>query len=118
MSVFAGLRRAWRRSLAAGSILLLAALLPSLLYFDHWQELYDHTFGHVEETELAEHTTHAMHCHAGPASCADQPVALKGEGFGTIVEVPHVDLPAVLLEEHRSRPQEFVLLLLPDPPRA
>jgi hypothetical protein len=76
------------RQLAA---LLVLSLLPMLSYFGHWQFSVPipgtdlavgipagdghHAEGHSHPGHDEDAASHAAHCHAGPASCVDAPVA-------------------------------------------
>ena len=107
----------WHRALRVGSVILLAALLPSLLYIDHWGEFVDFALGRADAADAAEAAAHSVHCHFGAASCSDQPVPTNLSQLGTIVEVPEPPLPAVALEERASTPEEFVVTPPTEPPR-
>jgi hypothetical protein len=56
---------------------LIVALLPSLTYLGHWQQLVpplaSATYLPDQARGQADHS-HVDHCHEGPASCAEQPV--------------------------------------------
>lgn len=79
---------AWltRHDRQLASVLVLS-LLPMLSYFGHWQfsipipgteyaaGLPEAAGHHADGHEHGDAASHASHCHAGPASCLDAPVA-------------------------------------------
>lgn len=106
--------------------LLLAALLPSLAFFGHW-ELAVPLPGLNDALVLgALHAAHGgdehdRHCHGDAASCSDQPapvgaklVLLEGAPFGAVVEGWLRFLPAAAWAPHRA----IVVAPEPGPPRA
>jgi hypothetical protein len=84
-----GLRRHLVRAGAARvtmTALLLAAVSPSVVPFDH-------LFFHSDNTP-AEEAVHAAHCHVAPGSCADAPLS-AGPGQ-LIFNTPLIVEPAML----------------------
>ena len=86
--VRAGRRRIARAGLArtAAMTLLLLAVLPSVVPYDHF-------FGHVDMGP-DESAVHAAHCHGSPGSCADAPVT-SGPGQ-LLMSEPLLASPAML----------------------
>jgi hypothetical protein len=98
---------------------MLAALVPSLLYIDHWGEYLDYAFGlEVEEASELEHLAHESHCHYGPSTCSEQPAPLAVTPFPQVVELPDPKLTWQEIEDVQAHVEEFVAAVLPDPPRA
>lgn len=114
-------RRTWFRLLAVGPLVLLLALLPSLAYLDHWGEYIQYAVsgpGLLEnEADPLEHTAHSAHCHAGPSTCADQPIPLGDKYLLAVVEVPQPDLPAVVVEERVLSLEAVFISPLTQPPQ-
>lgn len=56
------------------ALALAAAFMPSLLFLGHWGPMaaHDHTHASAPADPVTEHQ-HEAHCHAGLASCAEQP---------------------------------------------
>jgi hypothetical protein len=104
--------------LRAAPILLVAALLPSIVYLDHWADRLNHGPEHIAAEAGSEHVTHHAHCHLGPASCSQQPVPPNLRGFDVLVEVPAPELPATPLEDSVDAPEEFIASPLTEPPRS
>jgi len=107
-------RTRWYRALAAGPILLLLALAPSVLYVDHWTEYLGLTTSATEEQPLE----HAGHCHIGPATCSDQPLPPDLSATPEVVHVVEPELTSVALEESVSTIEEHVVAPPTEPPRA
>jgi len=103
MSVSTAARRAWRRALVAGPLLLLFAFLPSVTYVGHWYELVGHGSA---ASEAAEHAQHESHCHVAASACADQPVPVGGRLLPLAVELMEPRLLAVLMHEAEQRLEE------------
>ena len=107
-----------RQLLRAAPVLLIIALLPSLLYVDHWLSYLSGQLAVPEAaTSDVEHVGHHSHCHSSPASCSDQPVPLNARGFLDLIELPELDLPAVLLVDGEHAPEEFISVPPTEPPR-
>ena len=102
-------RRAGASTLAAGPVLLLLTLLPSLLSVDHWTA--------VSAAEASGAATHQGHCHSGPATCAEQPVPPNLRSFADLIEMPEPDLTALPLEDAAVRPIKFLSPPPVEPPR-
>lgn len=55
-----------RRLVTAGALLvLMAAILPNIMYLGHWSSADNHVFRTPEELQ-----EHIAHCHVGPSHCA------------------------------------------------
>jgi hypothetical protein len=117
MAISRRVRRSWFRALGIGPALMLIALLPSVLYIDHWTTYVSGLLGQSEEAQLSELASHSTHCHAGPSTCSDQPALYTAQVFPTVVEVDHPELPAVLLEDGPTVLQEHTSTPLTEPPR-
>lgn len=104
-------RSAGASTLAAGPLLLLLSLSPSLLYVDHW------TAVRAAEASGAEHATHQGHCHSGPATCAEQPVPPNLRSFADLIELPRPSLTAFPMEDSVVLPIEFLSPPPVEPPR-
>ena len=119
MSLFLRVRRGWYRALRVGPTLLLLAILPSVLYLDHWADYAERALGlggSIEASELQD--GHATHCHLSPGTCSEQPAAtLVVQVFPRVVELDHPELPAVLLEDGESVLEQYVRSPLTEPPR-
>jgi hypothetical protein len=90
-------RRRQLRSVATGiaSVLVFAAVLPSVLPYDHLLPDHDGV-----EHSAAEERAHSMHCHETPASCADAPISSGPGQFLTsepLVLVPSMISVLILL---------------------
>jgi hypothetical protein len=107
-------RTRWYRALAAGPILLLLALAPSVLYLDHWTEYLGLTTSQTEEQPLE----HSGHCHIAPGNCSDQPLPLDLSATPAIVHVVVPELMSVALEESVRTIEEHVVAPPTEPPRA
>lgn len=95
------------------------ALLPSVLFVDHWTEFLFHTNAdEAAEAEEASNVTHKLHCHEGPATCADQPVPLNPKVVADLIEVREPRLPSVLVEDGERGLDEYIATLPTRPPRA
>jgi hypothetical protein len=103
-----------RRLLAAAPALLLAALLPSLLYIDHWGT---YLFGMSAALEEAETAGHEQHCHSGVSTCSSQP-ATGAPVLGSIVEMPRPRLTTTALEEAQVMVQGLAVAPPTEPPRS
>jgi hypothetical protein len=103
-----------------GPALLLLAILPSMVYLDHWVEYAGRALGVVviEDPGAMDTATHANHCHLGPSSCSDQPVPASPQGFAVIVELTQPELQAFALVTNEARLEEFTPVPLTEPPRA
>ena len=106
-------RHRWPRALAAGPVLMLFALAPSVMYLDHWSEYVGSSA--VQEEDASEH---AQHCHIGPATCSDQPLPPDLSATPAVVHVVEPELTSVALEEADMTTQEHVVVPPTDPPRA
>lgn len=116
MSRLKRVRRVWRWVLSVGPRLLLAALLPSLLFIDHWDEYLDYALGQ-EPFVAAEHASHQVHCHGGPASCSQQPAPTNVQVFASVVQVPQPALMSFAFEDAAMSPDEHLMSPPTDPPR-
>jgi hypothetical protein len=99
------------------SVVLLAALLPMLTFFGHWDELgitpHSHAaHEHDERTTHASpgqphhhHAEHASHCHVDLASCADVPLTAL-TGFALLNDSLAVLGEAGVLIPVNSRPEQ------------
>lgn len=115
-----GLRRRWFALLRKGSLVLLLAFLPSVLYLGHWGELIDSALDRtavVRSAEAAGPSGHAAHCHAGPASCSDQPVPASVAVIASVVELPPIHLMAHESSSDALVFSEFILTPPTEPPR-
>jgi hypothetical protein len=114
------LRRSWLQALGIGPALMLIALLPSVLYLDHWTAYASALLGPSEAQQLSElnQANHASHCHLGPSTCSDQPTPFAVQVIPTVVDLDQPELPAVLLEDGLSRLEEHISSPLTEPPRA
>lgn len=119
MPVWHRLRRSWYRGLRVGPAVLLIAVLPSVLYLDHWVEYAGRALGSAQAADVGEFdgATHAAHCHLGPASCSDQPVPASPQVFASVVELVRPELYSVALESDETRLEEFTVSPLTEPPR-
>ena len=106
-------RHRWSRALAAGPVLMLFALAPSVMYLDHWSEYVGLSAAHEEDA-----SEHAQHCHFGPATCSDQPLPPDLSVTPAVVHVVEPELVSVALEEARTTTQEHAVIPPTDPPRA
>jgi hypothetical protein len=106
-------RTRWYRALAAGPILLLLALAPSVLYVDHWAEYWGLTASETEENPME----HIGHCHIAPANCSDQPLPPDLSATPAVVHVVVPELMSVALEESVSPTEEHVVAPPTEPPR-
>ena len=118
------LRYVWSRPLQrllirSGPLLLLLALVPSVLYIDHWAEEHspidlgavNRHSGHID------FHSHQAHCHYGPASCSQQAIVTNYDGTPRLIEEPApalVSTPVVLSTTHLS---EFVSDIPTEPPK-
>jgi hypothetical protein len=118
MPLFQHARRSWFQALGVGPAVMLIALLPSVLYLDHWAQYVSQLLGQSQAAQLSDLANHSAHCHAGPSTCSDQPTVVSPKVFPTVVEVDHPELPAVLLEDGPSLLQEHMSAPLTEPPRA
>ena len=122
MSLAIPFSRAWLRFVGLGPIVLLAALFPSYLSIDHWGEYAISVSGHREDSRevgSAEHTSHGMHCHYGPAACSDQPAPINGRVLPVAVELAEPHLAAAQLTVSQEfEPSGAVFVPPTDPPRA
>lgn len=102
------------RALAAGPILLLFALAPSVLNADHWAEYLGLVAGATEENP----TEHIGHCHIGPANCSGQPLPPDLSATPAVIHVVVPELTSVALEESVRTVEEHVVAPPTEPPRA
>lgn len=107
-------------ALRVGPALMLTALLPSVLYLDHWTAYASALLGPSEAQQLSElnRANHASHCHLGPSTCSEQPTAYTTQVSPTVVDLDQPELPAVLLEDGLSLLEEHTSSPLTEPPRA
>ncbi len=115
-----GLRRRWFALLRKGSLVLLLAFLPSVLYLGHWGDLVDSALDRTaveRSAEAVDHSGHAAHCHAGPAACSDQPVPAAAAVIASVVELPPVHLLARESGDDALVFSEFILTPPTEPPR-
>ena len=115
-------RRTWFRLLAVGPLALLLSLLPSLIYLDHWDEYIQYAVRGPrlleDEADPLEHTAHHTHCHAGPSTCADQPVPIGSANvLASVVELPQPELPQVAVDEQIALLEEVFMSPLTRPPQ-
>jgi len=113
-------RRSWYQALRAGPAVMLIALLPSVLYLDHWTGYVNELLGTSQAMQLSEleRPNHSAHCHVGPSTCSEQPTAYSPQVLPTVIELDHPELPTVLLEDGLSLLQEHTSSPLTEPPRA
>lgn len=112
------LRQRWSGLLRVGPLVLLLAFLPSLLYVGHWGEFLDAAiYGTSAPGAASEHTSHEAHCHAGPASCSEQPALSRVEVFPTVVDFPQLELAESRLEASATVLKEFFATIPTEPPR-
>jgi hypothetical protein len=109
------LRNRWYRALAAGPVLMLFALAPSVLSIDHWAAYLGLTVAHEEELDA---TAHAEHCHLGPATCSGQPLPPDLSATPAVVHVVEPELTYVVIEDVAMTAEERVVAPPTDPPRA
>ncbi|MBI4570675.1 MAG: hypothetical protein HY723_01895 [Chloroflexi bacterium] len=105
-----------------GPLVLLLAMLPSLVYLGHWGEYIQYAVsgpGLLEdEAGPLEHTLHHAHCHAGPSTCADQPVPIgSANALAAVVELPQPELPQVAVDEQVALLEEVFTSPLTRPPQ-
>jgi hypothetical protein len=108
------LRTRWYRALAAGPLLMLLALAPSVLYLDHWTEYLGLTTSEAKENPMG----HLGHCHIAPASCSDQPLPPDLSATPAVVHVVEPELTSVALEESVSTVEGQTVAPPTEPPRA
>ncbi|MEX1254862.1 MAG: hypothetical protein WEE64_11020 [Dehalococcoidia bacterium] len=65
----------------------------------------------------ADHKTHETHCHRALASCSEQPAPPNLRNFADLVELPELDLPAVLMEGIERQYSDVVISPPLRPPR-
>ncbi len=104
----------WYRVLAAGPLVMLLALAPSVLYADHWMEYWGLTASQTEENPME----HIGHCHIAPANCSDQPLPPDLSATPAVVHVVEPELTSIALEEHQVVPQDHIVAPPKEPPRA
>lgn len=106
-------RRSWSGLLGAGHLVLLLALLPSVLYIDHWSE-----FLHPEtEISEVERELHESHCHFGSGGCSEQPVPTNLKVLASVVDLPVPQLMSTAIEYATSGFQQTFITPPTDPPR-
>jgi len=118
MALFQRARRSWFVALRVGPALMLIALLPSVVYLDHWTAYASELLGPSEAQQLSELASHSAHCHSGPSTCSEQPAVFAVQVIPTVVDLDQPELPAVLLEDGPSLLQEHRSSPLTEPPRA
>ena len=106
-------RHRWSQALAAGPLLMLFALAPSVMSLDHWSEYLG--IAAVREEDPLEH---AGHCHFGPATCSDQPLPPDLSATPAVVQIVKPELTLVALEETDMTTQEHVVVPPTEPPRS
>ncbi|MFN0094947.1 MAG: hypothetical protein ACKVVT_09230 [Dehalococcoidia bacterium] len=117
----------WQHGRRRASLALLFALLPMLTFVGHWPEMEVSLPGGAGVLRLpggepphSEEGDHARHCHAGVASCGDQPPtgSVPLAVLGAFVDgLPLSDAFARALAE--STPlRASVLAAEPPPPRS
>lgn len=110
-----------RRATTLMALALVVALLPSLTYLGHWEQLVPPDAvtvypPHQQERQSDAH--HSDHCHDGASSCAEQPV-LASTGLlldGTEISGPTQPGLAVSALNERA-PSSFQPSPLTPPPR-
>ena len=112
------LRRLRRRLLRAGPLLLFLALLPSLLYLDHWGEMAGGAARTGSPEHLGDHALHRAHCHLGPATCSDQAATAEARVLPEPAPLPRPALLTLLPEVPPLLPDEYLPAALTEPPRS
>jgi hypothetical protein len=108
-------RRIWVNLLGVGHLVLLLALLPSVLYIDHWSEYFGWT--HDADSPGAEEV-HQGHCHLNPSTCSDQPLPPGPKMTWEVVELKEPALPTTIaLDETLATETGFVVSVPTEPPR-
>ncbi|HWO93939.1 MAG TPA: hypothetical protein VNL92_04175 [Dehalococcoidia bacterium] len=117
----------WRRTDLL-ALALLAALLPNLFFLGHPLTAESHAESTTGTTHhhaprgvpgTTEHEEHARHCHAGLATCGDQPVT-SGPGQMLLTESLMPQPPArasLALPAAERSPASFVSRVVTPPPR-
>ena len=103
----------WYRFLGAGPLVMLLALLPGLLFIDHWGQYAG--LIPVEEENLAEH---AGHCHLNIGTCSDQPLPPDMSVTPAVVHVVEPELTLLALEDHLQRLSGHIVVPPTEPPRS
>jgi hypothetical protein len=100
--------------LGAGHLVMLVALLPSVLYIDHWSEfLFPNR---PESISAADEALHESHCHFGSGSCA-QPVPTNLKVLASVVDLPLPQLISTAIEYVTSSFQQTFITPPTEPPR-
>ena len=114
--------RTERRATTLMVLVLIAALLPSLTYLGHWEQLAppDAVTVHLPHHQPSESDgNHANHCHEGAAGCAEQPVPSSADLLLAGIEISRFDPPTVATPPVQERaPAGLQLAPLTPPPRA
>ncbi len=106
-------RRSWSGLLGKGHLALFLALLPSVLYIDHWSE-----FMHPEtEISEAERELHESHCHFGSGACGEQPVPTNLNMLTSVVQLPQPTLQSTAVEDSALLVEEAIVITPKEPPR-
>ncbi len=112
------LRQRWHALLRAGSLVLILAFLPSVLYVGHWGQFTDVALGYTAlEREADAHTSHEAHCHLGQSSCSSQPAPVGVQAIGSVVELPKPALFDFATTETLQIVSEFIVSPPTEPPR-
>ncbi len=114
------MRQRWFGLLGVGPLVLLLALLPQLLYVDHWVEFVTHGLGResaAEQGDGRERVQHEAHCHVGSAACSDQPVPYSVRVVPAIIELAPPELYSLPLENIEAPLEELAVSPLTEPPR-
>ena len=101
---------------------LVVALLPSLTYLGHWEQLVppDPVTVYLPHHPPSESDgSHANHCHDGASSCAEQPALASAGLLLAGAEISRPDQPAMATPaENQRAPSGFQASPLTPPPRA
>ena len=95
---------------------MLAAMLPSTMFIDHWSEYVGTAFGQ-HDFVATDHVGHEVHCHGSPASCSLQTAPINAQMFASVVEVPQPTLTDVSLEYTVADLDEYLVSPPTEPPR-
>jgi hypothetical protein len=91
------------------------ALLPGVLYIDHWSEFVFPN--RPESISAGDEAVHESHCHFGSGSCA-QPVPTNLRVLVAVVDLPLPRLLATAVEDATFALQQAFVTPPTEPPRA
>ena|ERR1700694_1327950 len=108
-------RRSWWILLGAGHLVMLLALLPSMLYIDHWSAYFGWT---KDDDSPGAQEVHQGHCHLSPSTCSDQPLPPGPRATWEVVEFKKPNLPPIVALDEPSVKLTGVVVSVPtEPPR-